>query len=269
MATRLPGRTDNAIKNHWNTHLRKRLLRMGVDPVTHRPRVELGLLANLPALLAATNLGNLGAAPRGDALRVEADAAQLARIQLLESLVRAIASNPPPASMDLAGLVGSILAARLWTQQSSNGDLLQGIRPPPALFDSSLPGIATNTSGLVAGSSISDHGQLLAQSLAHGEGRVVSLPVADISSTSTTAIPTAADSSFSENQVSSSCVTAASTPSLAASPLEKPTVDPVQDYMAGLTEDNTLADCSAEAFEPWGLLAQAHCDYHWEDMMLS
>ncbi|KAK3128893.1 hypothetical protein QOZ80_6BG0467910 [Eleusine coracana subsp. coracana] len=37
IAARLPGRTDNEIKNHWNTHIRKKLLRMGIDPVTHQP----------------------------------------------------------------------------------------------------------------------------------------------------------------------------------------------------------------------------------------
>ncbi|KAK4788250.1 hypothetical protein SAY86_019569 [Trapa natans] len=37
IAGRLPGRTDNEVKNHWNSHLRKKLLKMGVDPNNHRP----------------------------------------------------------------------------------------------------------------------------------------------------------------------------------------------------------------------------------------
>ncbi|KAE8708007.1 Transcription factor MYB39 [Hibiscus syriacus] len=37
IAAQLPRRTDNEIKNLWNTHLRKRLLCMGIDPQTHKP----------------------------------------------------------------------------------------------------------------------------------------------------------------------------------------------------------------------------------------
>ncbi|KAE8681312.1 Protein ODORANT1 [Hibiscus syriacus] len=37
IVARLPGRTDNEIKNHWNTHIKKKLIKMGIDPTTHEP----------------------------------------------------------------------------------------------------------------------------------------------------------------------------------------------------------------------------------------
>lgn len=40
IAGRLPGRTDNEIKNYWNTHIRRKLLTRGIDPATHRPMSE-------------------------------------------------------------------------------------------------------------------------------------------------------------------------------------------------------------------------------------
>jgi transcription factor MYB, plant len=37
IVSHLPGRTDNEIKNHWNTHIKKKLKKMGIDPLTHKP----------------------------------------------------------------------------------------------------------------------------------------------------------------------------------------------------------------------------------------
>ncbi|KAL8137454.1 hypothetical protein V2J09_003455 [Rumex salicifolius] len=41
IAGRLPGRTDNEVKNYWNSHVRKKLIQMGIDPNNHKPNQHL------------------------------------------------------------------------------------------------------------------------------------------------------------------------------------------------------------------------------------
>ncbi|KAD3069132.1 hypothetical protein R6Q59_016877 [Mikania micrantha] len=48
IAAQLPGRTDNEIKNLWNTHLKKQLMSMGVNPQTHEPFYLEGSSRRLP-----------------------------------------------------------------------------------------------------------------------------------------------------------------------------------------------------------------------------
>ncbi|GAB2211222.1 hypothetical protein Droror1_Dr00016515 [Drosera rotundifolia] len=40
IAGRIPGRTDNEIKNYWNTHISKKLIGQGIDPRTHKPLIN-------------------------------------------------------------------------------------------------------------------------------------------------------------------------------------------------------------------------------------
>eukprot|EP00249_Psilotum_nudum_P010029 c22293_g1_i1 orf=733-2232(+) len=54
IASHLPGRTDNEIKNYWNTHLKKRLLQMGIDPVTHMPMSNLFDSSNHVSMISST-----------------------------------------------------------------------------------------------------------------------------------------------------------------------------------------------------------------------
>ncbi|MCD9645818.1 hypothetical protein HAX54_035074, partial [Datura stramonium] len=40
IAAKLPGRTDNEVKNFWNSYLKKKLMKQGIDPNTHKPLSE-------------------------------------------------------------------------------------------------------------------------------------------------------------------------------------------------------------------------------------
>ncbi|XVE65319.1 hypothetical protein DITRI_Ditri07aG0171400 [Diplodiscus trichospermus] len=107
IAAHLPGRTDNEIKNFWNTHIRKRLLNMGIDPHTHKPRTDLDHLLNLSQLLCAVQLGNLMNPNWDTTFKLQVDAAQLAKAQLLPNLMQIMDTNKL-ANVDTAGLLGSL-----------------------------------------------------------------------------------------------------------------------------------------------------------------
>ncbi|ONM14522.1 MYB-related-transcription factor 36 [Zea mays] len=91
IATHLDGRTDNEIKNYWNTHIRKKLVRMGIDPVTHQRLPPEDIIASPMAILsAAASLGGLHSA--------------LMQVQALQLLLQAV-NNDGGRSAAAGGLI--------------------------------------------------------------------------------------------------------------------------------------------------------------------
>ncbi|KAG8374606.1 hypothetical protein BUALT_Bualt10G0012900 [Buddleja alternifolia] len=117
IATRLPGRTDNEIKNFWNTHLRKRLLQSGIDPKTHKPITDFNLLLNLPPMLHTSNLNNLMNNPILE---------NLTKIQLLFNTLQVLNSNSLPTLNQIEGHFNGILNP---LQVSSMGRNVETIEP--------------------------------------------------------------------------------------------------------------------------------------------
>ncbi|KAL0824431.1 hypothetical protein Bca101_048108 [Brassica carinata] len=63
IAAQLLGRTDNDVKNYWNTKLKKKLSGMGIDPVTHKPFSH--LMAEITTTLNPPQVSHLAEAALG------------------------------------------------------------------------------------------------------------------------------------------------------------------------------------------------------------
>ncbi|XP_050376489.1 transcription factor MYB106-like [Argentina anserina] len=86
IAANLPRRTDNEIKNYWNTHLKKRLAKIGFDPVTHKPKASIFGSGNGDP----KNLSNLSHIAQWERARLQAEARFAREAKLLKP-------SPPPA----------------------------------------------------------------------------------------------------------------------------------------------------------------------------
>ncbi|GAU39044.1 hypothetical protein TSUD_60000 [Trifolium subterraneum] len=74
IAAQLPRRTDNEIKNYWNTHLKKRLTRMGIDPITHKPKTDHTSAGSSTCSQYSKDSANLSHMAQWESARLEAEA---------------------------------------------------------------------------------------------------------------------------------------------------------------------------------------------------
>ncbi|KAI3813226.1 hypothetical protein L1987_17945 [Smallanthus sonchifolius] len=95
IATHLPKRTDNEIKNYWNTHLKKKLTKMGIDPISHKPKNDT-LLCGDDQSKSVANLSHMA---QWESARLEAEARLVKQSRLrctnpIEKMVGSAESSP-------------------------------------------------------------------------------------------------------------------------------------------------------------------------------
>ncbi|KAI3907611.1 hypothetical protein MKW98_016255 [Papaver atlanticum] len=116
IATHLPKRTDNEIKNYWNTHLKKRLAKMGIDPVTHKPKN-----ATLSSICGPSkNESNLSHMAQWESARLEAEARLVRESKLRSNSSFQLQLTQLGSSSSSAYEAGLNWHGTMWSSSKSN-----------------------------------------------------------------------------------------------------------------------------------------------------
>ncbi|XVF60578.1 hypothetical protein PTKIN_Ptkin08bG0059100 [Pterospermum kingtungense] len=125
IATHLPKRTDNEIKNYWNTHLKKRLAKMGIDPITHKPKPD-ALLSTAHG--QSKNAANLSHMAQWESARLEAEARLVRESKIRShSLQYHHQLNPPSFAPSTSASSAAQLVNKTAWNSSNNGGLNTGV----------------------------------------------------------------------------------------------------------------------------------------------
>ncbi|CAM0875302.1 unnamed protein product [Alopecurus aequalis] len=122
IATHLSRRTDNEIKNYWNTHLKKRLAKMGIDPVTHK--ATNGVLIGTEDVKSAKAAASLSHRAQWESARLEAEGrlARESKMRTAVSLPTSIHVQPTDPPDSTASLCLGMLHA--WQRHDAKLDLV-------------------------------------------------------------------------------------------------------------------------------------------------
>ncbi|KAL6513928.1 hypothetical protein OROHE_019384 [Orobanche hederae] len=89
IASHLTKRTDNEIKNYWNTHLKKRLTKMGIDPMTHKPK------SHALGYGQTKDIANLNHMAQWETARLEAEARIVRESKLISNSTNRLINKAP------------------------------------------------------------------------------------------------------------------------------------------------------------------------------
>ncbi|KAF5777100.1 putative transcription factor MYB family [Helianthus annuus] len=125
IAAHLPRRTDNEIKNHWNSHIKKRMTKKGIDPMTHKPKSGTQLLGY-----------NLNHMAQWEAARLEAEARLVQKpknsatratyANVLPSSIHKTPTKVPPPYLPCLDVL-KVWQGNLWSNYSINNESLQSL----------------------------------------------------------------------------------------------------------------------------------------------